>query len=637
MKNWIIFFVAGLFFTFSITAREIHVSVNGNDQNEGSSSKPLKTISGAARVAQPGDVITVHAGTYREQVNPPRGGTSEDQRIVFRAADNEHVVIKGSEVVKGWKKMENGAWKVSLPNAFFGDHNPYKTLIEGDWFNDNGRSHHTGEVFLNNKALYEMDGLEKVLRPEPLPECQDPEGSTYTWYCESDENQTSIYANFHDYNPNRELVEISVRKTCFYPERRGVNFITIRGFHMSQAATQWAAPTAEQIGLIATHWSKGWIIEDNIISNSRCSGITLGKDRKTGHNVWSNNPAKDGATHYNEVILRALDDGWSKEQIGHHIVRNNTISHCEQTGICGSLGAVFSEITDNHIYDIWTKRQFSGAEIAGIKIHASIDMLIKNNWINNAGRALWMDWMAQGTRLSGNLCYDNTTDDLFVEVNHGPFLIDNNIFLSELAIRDWSEGGAYVHNLIAGALEVRAVLNRTTPYHHPHATAMKGYKHIVGGDNRFYNNIFTRGIRQSPKGVNAAPRASSSYGLNAYDAVAATMYVHGNVYLNGAEPFDQEGSALILPDADPAIGIVEREGSVQLSLTLDPTIGKQHYTMVTSALLGKTIISEQGYELPNGSALEIKSDYFDRSRRPESPYPGPFGHPDREQMVLEVW
>ena len=29
-----------------------------------------------------------------------------------------------------------------------------------------------------------------------------------------------------------------------------VNYITIRGFHMSQAATQWAAPTAEQIGLI---------------------------------------------------------------------------------------------------------------------------------------------------------------------------------------------------------------------------------------------------------------------------------------------------------------------------------------------------------------------------------------------------
>ncbi|MHC4646144.1 MAG: hypothetical protein ACYTBJ_11620, partial [Planctomycetota bacterium] len=147
---------------------------------------------------------------------------------------------------------------------------------------------------------------------------------------------------------------------------------------MSQAATQWAPPTAEQIGLIGTHWSKGWIIENNVISDSKCAGVTLGKDRKSGHNVCAKNPGKDGAKLYNEVVARALENGWSKERIGSHIVRNNTIFNCEQAGICGSLGAVFSRITDNHIHDIWTKWQFEGDEIAGIKIHASIDMLIKN-------------------------------------------------------------------------------------------------------------------------------------------------------------------------------------------------------------------------------------------------------------------
>ena len=29
---------------------------------------------------RPGDTITVHAGVYRERVNPPRGGTSEEIR-----------------------------------------------------------------------------------------------------------------------------------------------------------------------------------------------------------------------------------------------------------------------------------------------------------------------------------------------------------------------------------------------------------------------------------------------------------------------------------------------------------------------------------------------------------------------------
>ena len=46
-----------------------------------------------------------------------------------------------------------------------------------------------------------------------------------------------------------------------------------------------------------------------------------------------------------------------------------------------------------------------------------------------AGACGWTGWRrAPGSR--GNLLYDNTTDDLFVEVNHGPFLVDNNVFLS---------------------------------------------------------------------------------------------------------------------------------------------------------------------------------------------------------------
>ena len=32
------------------------------------------------------------------------------------------------------------------------------------------------------------------------------------------------------------------------------------------------------------------------------------------------------------------------------VIRNNTIFNCGQTGICGSLGAVFSRIENNHIY-----------------------------------------------------------------------------------------------------------------------------------------------------------------------------------------------------------------------------------------------------------------------------------------------
>ena len=65
-------------------ANELHVSVNGNDANDGSPQKPYRTISAAARVAQPGDVITVHEGVYRERISPPRGGESDGSASSIR-------------------------------------------------------------------------------------------------------------------------------------------------------------------------------------------------------------------------------------------------------------------------------------------------------------------------------------------------------------------------------------------------------------------------------------------------------------------------------------------------------------------------------------------------------------------------
>ena len=138
---------------FNAQAREYHVSVRGQDQNPGTKSKPFKTISAAAAIAQPGDIITVHQGIYRERVNPPRGGTSPERRIVYRASKGEKVIIKGSEEVKGWEKVKNDTWMVSIPNILFKGFNPFSDTISGDWFNANKRIHHTGAVYLNGHWL----------------------------------------------------------------------------------------------------------------------------------------------------------------------------------------------------------------------------------------------------------------------------------------------------------------------------------------------------------------------------------------------------------------------------------------------------------------------------------------------------
>lgn len=617
----------------SSPAKEYHITKAGSDKNPGTKDSPFLTISKAAAIARAGDTITVHEGIYRERVAPANGGLGSLKPILYRAAENEEVIIKGSEVISNWKKIKGSIWKVEIANEFFGDYNPYKDLLNGDWFRNKGTNHHTGEVFLNGKSLFEKNTLEEVYASEPYPDALDKTRSVYTWYCESNDEQTTIWANFQEADPNKALVEINVRPACFYPEKPGVNYIIVRGFIMDMAATQWAAPTAEQPGLIGTHWSKGWVIEDNTISNSKAVGITLGKDQSTGQNVWMNNPIKDGATHYNEVIFRALKIGWSKEKIGSHIVRNNAIFDCGQAGIVGSLGGVFSEIYGNHIYDIWTRRIWAGAEMGGIKIHAAIDMLIKGNRIHNTGRGLWIDWMAQGTRITGNLFYNNTTDDIFTEVNHGPYMIDNNIMFSSISIRDWSEGGAFVNNLICGKIELRKVESRFTPYMLPQSTEVAGMRNNTNGDNRYYNNVFAGGEEEEIFENNK----SQFWGLHGYKTAGFDNKAGGNVYFGSCKQDPSESYFTLVGGDALQFELNEDIQGVYLMINVPADWTSADCQIIGSQHLGMTIISEAAWEEADGSPLLISKDYFWSDRGEDKTNAGPFSKIYTGKNELKVW
>jgi hypothetical protein len=146
--------------------RTLHVScANGDNANTGSANLPFKTISAAARLAQPGDTVLVHAGVYREQVDPPRGGTSDAVRITYTAAPGEKATITGSDPARGWTKVSGDVWKLAIPNNKFGNFNPYVDTIRGDWFTPNGRVHHTGCVYLNGEWMKEVTNLDQVMQP----------------------------------------------------------------------------------------------------------------------------------------------------------------------------------------------------------------------------------------------------------------------------------------------------------------------------------------------------------------------------------------------------------------------------------------------------------------------------------------
>jgi len=639
-----------IFSSIMVQAREYHVSIAGNDFNEGTREAPFKTISKAAEIAQPGDVITVHEGTYRERVDPFYGGMNDQNRIVYQAAKNEEVWIKGSEVIKTWEKYKGNVWKVVLDNTLFGRFNPYQKIVSGDWLTGtSGRDHHLGEVYINGKALYEIDELAKVVDETALEKAKDTEGSKYKWYCESNSETTTIYANFKGMNPNKELVEINVRPTVFFPSKTGINYITVRGFNMCHAATQWAPPTAEQGGLIGPNWSKGWIIEDNLICDSKCSGIVIGKERASGQNLWMRDGKKHGTQREREVVFKALQLGWSKEMIGSHIIRNNTIRDCEQGGIIGHMGCIFSEISNNHIYNINVKKQFTGWEIAGIKLHAAIDVVIKNNCIHDNHRGIWLDWQAQGARVTGNLLFNHPDgEDLFVEVNHGPMIVDNNILLSDISLLNASQGTAFVNNLIAGKVQTRAAGNRFTHYHFPHSTQVMGMMTIILGDDRYYNNIFASNAdslgNSQFSGLNAYndfPPASyvwkSPGGLNAYNRQKFPVFIDANLYLNKALPSNIETNFVENRTLNPEIELTQEPDGFYLNITVDESFGKVNTQMIDTDLMGVAFQSETPFENTDGSPITLNEDYFGNKRNSEKPFVGPLENLKMGKNKIKVW
>ena len=610
-KSLSTFILAAIAFAVTARAANFFVAVAGSDSNPGTPEMPFRTIQHAADAAQPGDLITVSAGIYRECVNPPRGGLSETQRIVYQGAPGEHVVITGSEIVTNWTRVCEHVWTTTLPNSFFGGFNPYTNVIHGDWFSPLGRVHHTGAVYLNGDWLTEAATLDPVLKPIT---------KQALWFARVDGQNTTIWAQFKTANPNQRQVEINARQTVFYPRKSGINYITVQGFTLEDAATPWSPPTAEQIGLIGTHWSKGWIIEGNVIRYSMCAGVTLGKYG----DQWDNRAGS--ADGYVGTIHRALTNGWNKATIGHHIVRYNDISHCEQGGVVGSMGGAFSTISDNNIHDIHVMNWFSGAEMAGIKLHAAVDVTISHNHIYRCCLGTWLDWMAQGTCLTGNLYHDNRSDTFF-EVDHGPFLVDNNIFLSSNSLSLNSQGGAFVHNFVAGAFRLYTFDGRETPFFKAHSTELMRLHNNPSGDLRFYNNIFV----QRPD-------------LGRLDHAKLPSWTDGNVYLNGAKPSQSEKNPLVKNNLLVELGfvppfkLVQKHDHYYLCMKFNKAwTTDRRRELVTSELLGKATISDLPYEQANGEPISISTDYFGNNRNDLNPTPGPFECPPRGKLKLMVW
>ena len=649
-----------------------HVDAQALRGGDGSAEKPFRTIQEAAQIARAGDEVIVAPGIYREKVTPVRKG-KKNSPIVYRSETVRGAVITGAEILEGWEKYEGDVWRAEVDNRLFGAYNPYTTYVCGDWYFA-PTVRHTGSVYLNDRMMYETVTLQECLDGEADPFAWNSEESRYKWYSEQREGRTVFYANFRGLDPNGEKVEIAVRRNCFMPDENGIDYITVSGFVLTKAATTWAPPAAYQDGCIGPHWSKGWVIEDCEVSNSRCCGISLGKYLDPENDMYFyRKHVKSPTQMERDAVCRGQYHGWLKEKIGHHVIRRCEIHHCEQTGIVGRMGGVFSVIEDCHIHHICNSQQLGGAETAGIKLHAAIDVTIRRNHIHHCIMGVWCDWQAQGARITGNLMHDNQrpegieqargamfNTDVFIEVGHGPTLIDNNLLLSKVSVTIPSEGIACVHNLMLGSFSlinsgVDSIVNgqrepRYTPYHIRHRTEVAGFMTILHGDDRIYNNII---VQQYPvqhpekhptdadyEEAGTAPfdifpsyeewishfqmdREPNMGELAQYHFGHLPVWVGGNAYFLGATVSAHEKDGFVCKDPGAFVRLEHAKGQYVLKTNLLSLLDGFDCAVLGSEALGRAFEPEQRFENPDGTDILFDADYFGNHRGTRA-LPGPF-------------
>ena len=659
-----------------------YVNINAPREGDGSKERPFRFINEAAKIARPGDEVVVAPGVYREYVNPLYAGT-EEARITYRSEKPLAAVITGAELLTGWKKVKGTTWTARVNNGIFGAYNPYVEKVEGDWY-FSPIIRHTGAVFMKDLMMYECGSVEECEAGKPDPHAWTQEEAKYLWYTEQDGNETVLYANFHGKDPNKQKVEISVRRNCFMPDQTGIGYITVSGFTITKAATTWAPPAAYQDGMIGPHWSKGWIIEDCEVSNSRCCGISLGKYLDPENDMYFfHKKVKSPTQMERDAVCRGQYHGWLKEKVGSHIIRRCNVHHCEQTGIVGRMGGVFSTIEDCHIHHICNSQQLGGAETAGIKLHAAIDVTIRRNHIHNCIMGVWLDWEAQGARISQNLMHDNCrpegreqargamfSTDIFIEVGHGPTLIDNNVLMSPVSITIPSEGIACVHNLVLGGFSlinsgVDSVVNgqrepRYTPYHIRHRTEVAGFMTILHGDDRIYNNLFIQAYPITDKERKPTDAEHQAVGTAPFDifptyeewyapfmpgsrpdmgALANVHFGHlpvwvdGNAYFNGASVCKHEKHKLSDKRSKVTIALEEKDGKYCLKTNVYSKLKDFADGIICTETLGKAFEPEQRFENPDGSDIVFNRDYFGNHRGTKT-IPGPFASAEDAEKIL---
>jgi parallel beta-helix repeat protein len=423
-----------------VQAREIHVSLKGNDAEPGTKNRPLASIQKAADAAQPGDVVMIHPGIYRQPIKLNKGGEPGKPITFLGVAAN--VVLKGSAVVDQWKPHAPGVWKVENWST-----NSQQVFVDGRPLQQIGAQTrwHTEKLWANHVCLPPVGKDLNDLKPSSFYYDKD----TKTLYIKPaagvDPNEREVEVSVHDYVlASGEQSHIVLRNLSFmHSNNTGSNV---------------------REGMVRVG-GKGWLIEDCQVTYGDFGGISVSGNDHTIRRCYISHNGSVG------IDMNGSDAAHEYRWYNTREPMNILVEDCELTGN-----------NYRNFYEQWHAGAFKcvpccrGVTIRRCNVH------------NNLGAGIWFDGGLGSNRIEDNIVADNITG-IFYEIS-GPAEGDEfGAIIRNNRVARSSKQGIYI------SASRKTIVENNTCYQNTWDIVVHGMpRNVLGGFQQLAGNVIRNNI-----------------------------------------------------------------------------------------------------------------------------------------------
>jgi len=339
-----------------------------NDSGPGTKAKPFKTISAGVAKLKSGDTLTISAGVYREGVKVKARGTA-NAPITIQSAPDEHVIITGADLLKGWKKFPNKKNRPIWVLKPFAEWNKFRY----DPHKGHGRDYGP-QLMVDSRMINEAPTLKNLTvasffydRAEKAIYLWTPPARTRALVTAKGAQFWDTPVNLASEDPNDHQIEASVRHYCF--SAAGTSHLTVRGLHVRYTVGRAQQGAFEVNG-------DNLLVENCVVEFSHGRGLSC-----TGKNIT---------------------------------IRNCLIRYNGASGAGGCLKDSLWE--NNSLIGNTTLGHSHGWEAGGVKFVRSNRLTIRGcRFIDNDGPGLWFDWNNSEITIERNFCSGNRGSGIMME------------------------------------------------------------------------------------------------------------------------------------------------------------------------------------------------------------------------------